>query len=109
MKTYSLRHLGALGNAPNFGAIVERIDVAATKAAFIMRNLGLSLPGVAFPLLDDVDVHLRKMVTGAIDDMRWNESGVDGTVGDSFDDHFDVQVTRNPDDSVDVDIYMRLV
>ena len=108
MRTYSLKHLRDLEWVRNMPTVIERIDLAATKATVAMRAIGLSLPGVGVPSIDDVDAHLRFLVSEAINDLiihdiDWPDSGIAESAA------FEVSAERDMDGNIDMQILMKLV
>lgn len=93
--SYNLQHIEGLQGIPNADAVIERIDLAARTATVFLRQYGMTLPGgVGVPVLDEVDVHLRRLVSDAIDSFQQAvgdnpQDEVDGVAGDEM---FDVWV-----------------
>lgn len=86
-----------LPDVENFDAAVERIDLAATKATIVMRAIGMALPGVDTedrpPTLNEVDTHLRVLVSEAYGDLlSLLQEPIAETEGFAGDDLFDVSV-----------------
>lgn len=109
-----LAELQQVANAPT---IIERIDLAATKATAFMRQAGIPLPdGCDVPTIDLTDYHLREMVNRAVRDyfrLR-DESRVGGKVATSItgivsDDLFEVVVEPSTRGALNVSISLRLV
>lgn len=96
---YNLQYLTCLTNIPNADTVIERIDIAARTATSIMRAMGMTLPDAQrVPTLDEVDRHLRLLVSEAIDgylqsvrSLKENESDLE-VDGVAEDDYFDVWV-----------------
>lgn len=88
-RTYERTGLQALVTVENFDAVVERIDLAATKATILFQAIGMS------PSLDAVDVRIRRLVNEAYLDLlacAALQEAVAETEGFAHDDWFDVAV-----------------
>ena len=107
MRTYSLKYLSDLDWVRNLPLVIERIDLAATKATVAMRAIGITMPGIGVPTVDDIDAHLRQLVGEAINDLVINDANwPDAGVSDSA--LFDVSAERDMDGNVDIQILMKL-
>lgn len=107
MRSYNTRHLQAVGMVSNVSTVIEQIDIAATKAAVLMRAVGITLPGIDLPTVDDIDQRLRELVCDAYNNLYFPDG--DGIANDDLFE-VDVEATRDGDrELLDVQIFFRLV
>lgn len=94
LRVYEHHNLHALQAVENFDAVVERIDLAATKATMMMRAVGIALPNdEAPPMVSAVDAHIRALVSEAYQELTGLlQEPIAETEGFASDDLFDVSV-----------------
>ena len=114
---YSFDGLPELTQASNAPTVIERIDLAATKATAFMRQAGITLPDRNdVPTVDQTDYHLRELVNRAVGDYfrmreeaRLNSRVIASVVGFVADDLFEVTVEPSKRGALTVSISLRLV
>lgn len=100
---YNMDGLDMLHAVPNAGTIVERVDLAATKATMMMRTLGLSRDAI----IAETDARLRELLNCACIDFAYQDD--DEAEGWAEDDLFAVTVMQDPETrQIHTEILMRL-
>lgn len=115
--TYCMDGLPDVSRATNTPTIIERIDVAATRATAFLRQMGMPLPdGNDVPTIDQTDYHLRELVNRAVATYYdlLDKSHVGGKVATSIegvtsDDMFEVTVQPMPRGALHIHISLLLV